>query len=67
MKTRLTLVLGLILLCSACTAVPIQPATATEADLATEHIWIVENNAFGRASRVIWVHPPRNEDLEKDG
>ncbi len=67
MKTRLTLVFGLILICSACTAIPIQPATATEADAAAAYMYAVENQAFGRATRVYWVNPPRNKDFEKDG
>jgi PBP1b-binding outer membrane lipoprotein LpoB len=65
MKTRLLLIAGLIMLCSGCSVV--QPATATEADRASAYIYQVEQANKGRASRVIWVNPPRNKDLVKKG
>lgn len=66
MKIRLILALLLTFLVSAC-ATTLKPATATEADPAAEYILAVENAAFGRATRVLWVNPPRNEDLEASG
>lgn len=67
MKTRIVLAFLLVMLCSACNTMPVQPATPTEADAATAYIHAVENNAFGTATRVIWVNPPRNKDLEDKG
>jgi len=68
MKTRIVVALLLVLLCSACNTVPIQPATATEADSAAAYIEAVESQAFGSGTRIIWVHPPDNKDLvKKDG
>jgi hypothetical protein len=65
MKTRIVVGLMLILLLAACKTVPIQPATATEADPASAYIQAVEDQAFGSGTRVIWVHPPDNKDLVK--
>jgi len=65
MKIRLLLALVSALLVSAC-ATPIKPATATEADASAAYINAVENAAFGRATRVLWVHPPSNKDLEAE-
>jgi hypothetical protein len=67
MKTRFMLIIGLLLLCSACANTPkVKAALATEADPAAAYIYAVENSAFGNATRVYWVNPPRNKDLEKD-
>lgn len=63
MKTKLMFLLALIMLCGGCAAV--QPATATEADAASAYIYHIEEASKGRASRVIWVNPPRNKDLVK--
>lgn len=63
MKTRLILLLGLAFLLNACAA--IKPATATEADSASAYVHAVENSAFGRATRVIWVNPPDNKDFDR--
>lgn len=65
MKIRLILALALLLLASACASV--KPVTATEADSSAAYMHAVENAAFGRAARIIWVNPPRNEDLEGNG
>lgn len=59
MKVRLILVLGLVLLASACATV--KPATATEADQDSAYIYNVETGAFGRATRIIWVNPPKHK------
>ena len=67
MKTRLILVLGLFLSCSACTIVPAQPSTTLEPGSATEYMYTVENQAFGRATRIYWVNPPKEKDFDKDG
>ncbi len=63
MKIRLLLSLALLLLCGACTV--IKPATATEADPASAYIYHIEAASKGRATRIIWVNPPRNKDLVK--
>lgn len=63
MKTRILLALSLTFLVSAC-ATAVKPATATEADTAAAYMLAVENAAFGRSTRVIWVNPPKNKDLE---
>ena len=63
MKTKLLFLLALIMFCSGCASV--QPATATEADAASAYIYNVEAANKGRASRIIWVNPPRNKDLVK--
>ena len=65
MKIRLIIAMALVLLCSACASV--KPATATEADEASAYMYHVEEANKGRAARVIWVNPPRNKDLSKDG
>lgn len=65
MKTRLLLALSLTFLVSAC-ATTVKPATATEADASAAYMLAVENAAFGRATRVLWVNPPKNEDLEAE-
>lgn len=61
-KVRLTLVLGLLLLASGCAVV--QPATPTEADEDSAYVYNVENGAFGRATRIIWVNPPKNRSKD---
>lgn len=63
-KIRLILALSALLLASGCAVV--QPATPTEADEAAAYIYNVENGAFGRATRIIWVNPPKSkrEDSE---
>jgi len=66
MKTRLIIALGIaLLILNACASV--KPATAVEADKASAHMYQVENAAFGRATRIIWVNPPENKDLEDKG
>lgn len=65
MKIRLILALALLFLVSSCATV--KPATATEADSAAAYMHEVENAAFGRAAQIIWVNPPRSEDLENNG
>ena len=62
MKVRILIVLGLLAICTACAS--IKPATATEADRASAYMYQVEEANRGRATRVIWVNPPRNKDLE---
>lgn len=63
MKIRLILALALLFLASACATV--KPETATEPDAASAYIQAVESIASGRAMRVLWVNPPRNQDLER--
>jgi starvation-inducible outer membrane lipoprotein len=63
MKTRLILLVALALLLNACATV--KPATATEADASSAYMHAVESVATGRATKIIWVHPPSNEDLER--
>lgn len=66
LKIRLILALSLLLLASGCAVV--QPATATEADEDSAYIYNVENGAFGRATRIIWVNPPKHKSHDsKDG
>jgi hypothetical protein len=66
MKTRLIVVLGFaLLLLNACATV--NPPLATEADEAANYMLNVENQAFGRATRIIWVNPPEEKDLENKG
>ncbi len=63
MKIRLTILLGLaFLLLNACATV--KAPLATEADQAAQYMLEVENQAFGRATRVIWVNPPEDKDFE---
>ena len=62
MKARILLLLAAVAMCTACASV--KPATATEADDASAYIYQVEQANKGRATRVIWVNPPRNKDLE---
>ena len=62
MKIRLILALGLLLLASGCAVV--QPATATEADEDSAYVYNVENGAFGRATRIIWVNPPKRKNKD---
>ena len=65
MKIKFALGFALIVMCSACST--FRPATATEADRASAYIYHVERINKGKASRVIWVNPPRNKDLKKKG
>lgn len=65
MKYKLLFLLFLTMLCSACASV--NPATATEADAASAYMYHIEEANKGRASRIIWVNPPRNKDLVKKG
>jgi hypothetical protein len=67
MKIRFLLTLSAALMLSACATSTVKPAIATEADSAAAYIYAVENAAFGRATRILWVNPPRNKDLEGDG
>lgn len=66
MSIRYIFLIILVLLCSACaTTSTSQPAIpADEPDAATSYIHAVENDAFSRGTRVYWVNPPRNEDLD---
>jgi starvation-inducible outer membrane lipoprotein len=65
MKTRLILLVATALLLNACTTV--KPTTATEADASSAYMYAVENQALGRAVKIIWINPPRNKDLEDKG